>query len=111
ARTQLTRVHTFDAEHANVALLQAGDEVSDGGFTELHRRQIEDDRPAGEKARRAGQRCIQFLEPADDRHDRRKHERDVGPAAKAYQLTWWLGLCTHDYRLAVPDDNSLRIGR
>ena len=89
-------VHALDAEDANAALVEATDEMGDGGATEVDGCEIEHDRLADEIARRARQRGVNLREPFHDRHDGAEYERDIGTAAQPDQLTRGIRSYVHD---------------
>jgi hypothetical protein len=73
----MVSVHAFDAEDTNIPLFQACDEVRDSGLAQVHGRQVKHDRLADKKARRPGEHCVYFFEPAYDRNDGRKYKGNV----------------------------------
>src|SRR5215475_9387773 len=93
-------VDPFHAEHADVALLDALDEMRDRGLAEIDRREIENDRLTEEEIRRARKRSIDLFEPTDDRHDWSKNKGDVRASAQANELTCRFDAGFHDDRLA-----------
>src|SRR5215211_4158249 len=81
--------HTLDAEHANVALYETADEVSDRRPGEVDAGQVEHDRLSDEEAGRTCKRCVDLLQPPHDRNDGSKDERDVRTTAQPHLLTHW----------------------
>src|SRR5665647_1924255 len=71
---------------ASLEQREAGDEMGNGGLAEVDGGKIEHHRLADEKAGRARQRGVDFLEPALDRNGRAEHECNVGTAPHANQL-------------------------
>jgi len=65
-------VHTLDAEDADIAVFEAGDEVAIADWLRSRADRFQHHRPADEEAGRTGQRCVYFLKPARDRNHRRK---------------------------------------
>src|SRR3954467_8298631 len=93
-------LHALDAEDADAALVEAADEMSDGGAGKVDGCEVEHDRLADEIARRARQRGVDLGEPFHDRNDGAEYERDVGTAAQPDQLSRGIRSDVHDDRLA-----------
>src|SRR5215468_11276328 len=101
ARRQAGLLHAFDAEHADVALLQARQEMGDSGLAEVHRGQVDHDRTPDKKSRRTRNGRVDLLQPVDDRDRRDKHEGDIRTAAQAHHLALRSCCCLHRGRLVV----------
>ena len=82
----LGRVDTFDAENANVALFEIGDELGDGSRSEVDGRKIERHRLPGEKALGALQGRVEVGEPVREGRLRRDCERRVGARPEHQRL-------------------------
>src|SRR4051794_26633142 len=93
-------LHALDAEDADATLVEAADEMSDGGAREVDGCEVEHDRLADEIARRARQRGVDLGEPFHDRNDGAEYERDIGTAAQPDQLSRGIRSDVHDDRLA-----------
>jgi hypothetical protein len=106
--------HALDAEDADVALLEAGDEMGDRALAKIDAGKVEHDGLADKEAGRRCQRRIDLGKPIHDRHDGSEYERDVRAAAEPHLLTGDVRFCAscavHGVRLAFLIE-SLRSGR
>src|SRR6516225_8597276 len=66
ACVDMSEVDAFQAKHADIALLDAFDEMGDRGLAEIDRGEIEHDGLANKEVRRTRQRCIDFFKPTHD---------------------------------------------
>src|SRR5215831_15151149 len=81
ACVDVSEVDAFQAKHADIALLDAFDEMGDRGLAEIDRGEIEHDGLANKEVWRTRQRCIDFFKPTHDGHSGRKHKSDIGASA------------------------------
>src|SRR4051794_31951518 len=75
--------------------------MRDGSLAKIYGRQVQYHRLASKKTWRAGKRCVNFFEPANDRNDWGKNKGNVRSASHANQLACWFRNCVHGARLGV----------
>src|SRR5882724_12967184 len=93
-------VDAFEAEHANIPLLDILDEMRDRGRAEIDRRQVEHYGLTNKEIRRTRKRCVDLFEPNYDRYCGGENERDIGADAETNELTCRFDAGIHDARLA-----------
>src|SRR5262245_54973151 len=93
-------VDPLEAENADLALVQVGDEVGDGGGAELRTGKVEHHWAADEEAGRALEPGVEVGEPIEDRRLRREHERQVGVGVKTHRSAGLSSACHDGSRLS-----------
>jgi hypothetical protein len=76
----------FDAQDADVALFETGDEMRDRARAQLHGRQVERHGPIGKEALGTLESGVEVLEPVDDRRLRSEGKRHIGACPKHQRL-------------------------